>query len=102
MWHWRGIHSVCKIYEALGLDVCGIFTAFVAFMGHCAVRLAHGSFFFMLCIGGCLWVWSIGPQASPSHESLLSEHSARRSLQLGVGAHGWRAEVCQPWGCNSV
>ena len=93
--------SFC-VYEALGLDVCGIFTAFVAVMGHCAVRLARGSCFFMLCIGGCLRVWSIGAQASPSHEPLLSKHSARRPLRLGVGAHGWRARVCQPWGHNSV
>ena len=101
-WDPCGVHSVCKVYEALGLDVCGIFTAFVAFMGHCAVRLARGSCFFMLCIGGCPRVWSIGAQASPSHEPLLSEHSARRPLWLGVGAHGWRARVCQPWGHNSV
>ena len=33
-WDPRGVHRVCKIYEALGLDVCGIFTAFVAFMEH--------------------------------------------------------------------
>ena len=29
--------------------------------------------FFLLNIGGCLWVWCIGAQASPSQESLLSE-----------------------------
>ena len=29
-----GVHSIRQIYKALGLDVCGFFTAFVAFMGH--------------------------------------------------------------------
>ena len=42
------------------------------------VHLALGSClafvcFFMLSIGGCLRVWCIGAQASPSHEPLLSE-----------------------------
>ena len=69
-----GVYSVCIIYGVLGLDVCGV-TTFVAFKGLGAVRLALGSrlafvCFFMLSIGGCLRVWRIGAQASPSHEPL--------------------------------
>ena len=123
-----GIQRVCSVYGALGLDLCGVYRvssvygalgstcgAFLQHLWHLwgigigVVRLALRSClafvcFLMLSIGGCLRVWRIGARASPSHEppSLRACHSARRSLRLGVGAHDWRAWVCQPWGCNSV
>ena len=120
-WSCLWCQSVCSVYGALELDPCGVFYSvhgalgfrcFVAFYNFCGIYvgwcsalvwcLAHVCFF-LLNIGGCLWVWCIGAQSSPSHESLLSElGSAWRSLRLGVGAHGWRARVCQPWGRNSV
>ena len=90
-----GFQRVCSVYGALGLDLCGVYRVssvygvlgwtFGAFLQHLwhlwgvgVVRLALGSClafvrFFMLSIGGCLRVWRIGAQASPSHEPLLSE-----------------------------
>ena len=70
-----GVYSICIVYGVLGLDVCGV-TAFVAFMGRwrCTLNTLGSCLafvcFFMLRIGGCLRVWRIGAQASPSHEPL--------------------------------
>ena len=119
-WSCLWCQSVCSVYGALELDPCGVFYSvhgalgfgrFVAFYNFCGIYVGWCSAlvwclarvcFFLLNIGGCLWVWCIGAQASPSHEPLLSElGSARRSLRLGVGTHGWRARVCRPWGRNS-
>ena len=77
-----GFQRVCSVYGALGLDLCGVyrvssvygvlgwmFGAFLQCLWHLwgvgIVRLALGSClafvrFFMLSIGGCLWVWRIG------------------------------------------
>ena len=58
---------------------CGVFLQHLWHLwGVGVVRLALGSClafvcFFMLSIGGCLRVWCIGAQASPSHEPLLPE-----------------------------
>ena len=80
----------------------------VAFMG---LGVVHSALvwclacvcFFLLNIGGCLGFGVLGlrplPAMSPFSPSLVS---ARRSLRLGVGAHGWRTQVCRPWGRNSV
>ena len=112
----RQVRSVCSVYEAFGPVIFVAFRVFVAFMGRWrwslvaftelvvfrgvgldvegvlqhlwhlwgvgVVRLALGSClafvcFFMLSIDGCHRVW-------------------------GIGAHGCRARVCQPWGRNSV
>ena len=59
-------------------SICGIYGAFVLYvwaLGFCFAFVC----FFMLSIGGCLRVWCIGAQASPSHEPLLSE----LGIQLG-------------------
>ena len=96
-----GIQSVCSVNGALGLDLCGVYRvssvygalgwtcgAFLQHLWHLwgvgVVRLALRSClafvcFFMLSLGGCLRVWRIGAQASPSHEPLLSE----LGIQLG-------------------
>ena len=58
---------------------CGVFLQHLwRLWGVGVVRLALGSClafvcFFMLSIGGCLRVWCIGAQASPSHKPLLPE-----------------------------
>ena len=54
---WR--YSICSVYGALALYVFFSLGSRLAFV--C---------FFMLSIGGCLQVWCIRAQASPSHEPL--------------------------------
>ena len=70
------------VFRGVGLDVGGVGQHLWHLKGVGVVRLALGSClvcFFMLSIGGCLRVWCIGAQASPSHEPLLSE----LGIQLG-------------------
>ena len=53
-----------------------------------------------------LWPWDICLKPSlkkswihPCSFPLRSGmHQLRESLQLGMGAHGWVVEICQPWG----
>ena len=57
------------------------FVAFYNFVAFMWVGVVHSALvwclacvcFFLPYIGGCLWVWCIGAQASPGHEPLLSE-----------------------------
>ena len=110
---WRGV--VCSVYGhlgetlvafttfvALGMDVCGV-TAFVAFMGRW--RCTFGTW---VLFGLCMflhvqhgWVspglahWGL-IFSQPLAPSLRAWRTARKPLRLGVGAHGWRAWVCQP------
>ena len=114
------------MYGALELDPCGIFTVLAVFMarwgwmfvalynflwhlwGIGVVRLAlvwclACVCFFMLNIGGCLWVWRIGAQASPSHEPLLSELGFQLRGPFGLawglmaGGRGFEGWLCQRW-----
>ena len=77
-------HSESSVYGALGWT-CGAFLQHLWHLwGVGVVRLGLRSClafvcFFMLSLGGCLRVWRIGAQASPSHEPLLSE----LGIQLG-------------------
>ena len=61
------------VFRFVGLDVAGVGQHLWHLWGVGVVRLALGSrlafiCFFMLSIGGCLRVWCIGAQASPSYE----------------------------------
>ena len=72
------------VFRFVGLDVAGVGQHLWHLWGVGVVRLALGSrlafiCFFMLSMGGCLRVWCIGAQASPSYEPLLSE----LGIQLG-------------------
>ena len=57
------------------------------FRGGHSLRLAFGSFFY--------------PHPSPLNSSTVKS-VWQVPGSIGVGAHGWRARVCQPWGRNSV
>ena len=96
------------------------FTTFVAFMG---LGVVHSALvwclacvcFFLLNIGGCLWVWCIGAQASPSHEPLLSELGFQLGGPFGLAwglmaggrgfaghggvtlSRGWLCQRWKPW-----
>ena len=72
------------VFRGVRLDIGGVLQHLWLLWGVGVVRLALEfclAFvcFFMLSIGGCLRVWCIGAQASPSHEPLLSE----LGIQLG-------------------
>ena len=55
--------------------------------GH-SLRLAFGSFFYLL--------------PPPPLYFSTDKSVGQVPGSIGVGAHGWRALVCQPWGRNSV
>ena len=84
------------------------FTTFVAFMGRwcCTFGTCVVCSLCMFLPPQHRWVplglayWGSG-FSQPWAPSLRAWFSARRSLRLGVGAHGWRARVCRPWGRNS-
>ena len=112
-----GVYSVNSVYWALGLDVCGVLQCSQHLWGIGAVCLALGSClafvcFYMLSVGGCLQVWSIWAQASPSYEPLLSELGIQLGGPFGLvwglmaGGHWFaghgcltlcRAWLCQKW-----
>ena len=112
-----GVYSVNSVYWALGLDVCGVLQCLQHLWGIGAVCLALGSClafvcFYMLSMGGCLQVWSILAQASPSYEPLLSELGIQLGGPFGLvwglmtGGHWFaghgcvtlsRAWLCQKW-----
>ena len=58
------------------------------FRGGHSLRLAFGSFFY--------------PHPSPPLNSSTVKSVWRVPGSIGVGAHGWRARVCQPWGRNCL
>ena len=57
------------------------------FPGGHSLCSAFGSFFY--------------PHPSPLYSSTV-ESVSQVPGAIGMGAHGWRARVCQPWGRNSV
>ena len=79
LWGWTLVAFTELVeFRGVGLDVGGVWQHLEHLWGVGIVRLALGSClafvcFFMLSIGGCLRVWCIGAQASPSHEPLLSK-----------------------------
>ena len=103
------------VFRGVGLDVGGVGQHLWHLKGVGVVRLALGSClvcFFMLSIGGCLRVWCIGAQASPSHEPLLSELGIQLGGPFGLAwglmaggrgfaSHGGvtlsRGWLCQRW-----
>ena len=113
---WR-FYSVSSVYGALGLDVCGVLLHLWHLWGIGIVRLTlvwclAFVCFFLLNIGGRLWVWRIAAKASPSHEPLLSElgFQLRGPFGLawglmaegrGFAGHGGvtlsRGWLCQRW-----
>ena len=59
-----------------------------------------------LFLQGASGLWQFGAKTSPSSEPLFPSANwhgqLRESLQLGMGAHSWAAEICQPWGQYSI
>ena len=103
-WSFCGVQSVCSVYGALGLDPCGIYSVSSVYgalaFGTCLAFVC----FFILSIRGCLRVWRIGAQASPSHEPFLSELGIQLGGPFGLawGLMAGGARVCQPWGRNAI
>ena len=82
------------VFRFVGLEVAGVGQHLWHLWGVGVVRLALGSrlafiCFFMLSIGGCLRVWCIGAQASPSHEPLLSELGIQFGGPFGLAWGSW-------------
>ena len=95
-----------------------MFVAFYNLVAFMRVGVVHSALvwclacvcFFLLNIGGCLWVWCIGAQASPSHEPLLSELGFLLGGPFGLawglmaGGHGFDGHggvtLCRGWLCQ--
>ena len=93
-------------------SICGVYGVLALYVWHLGLQCLAFVCFFMLSIGGCLRVWHIGAQASPSHEPLLSELGIQLGGPFGLAwglmaggrgfaSHGGatlsRGWLCQRW-----